>query len=52
MNKKLLKGIGALVPVAALALNLLADHLADKERDEKFVSKEELEQLLKDKKES
>ena len=52
MNNKLLKGLGALVPIAALALNLLADHLADKERDEKFVSREELDKLLKDKKES
>lgn len=52
MNKKLLKGLTALVPIAALGINLLADYLVDKERDEKYVSREELNKLLNDKKES
>ena len=52
MNKKLLKGLTALVPVIALAANALADYLTDKERDEKYVSREELDKLLNDKKES
>lgn len=52
MNKKLLKGLTALVPVAALAINYFADYLVDKERDEKYVSREELNELLKNKKES
>lgn len=49
---KVLKGLTALVPVIALGFNALADYLTDKERDEKYVSKEELSKLLNDKKES
>lgn len=52
MNKKVLKGLTTLVPIAALAINFLADYLVDKERDEKYVSREELEQLLNNMKES
>lgn len=52
MNKKVLKGLTAIVPLVALGINALADYLVDKERDEKYVSREELDKLLKDKKES
>ena len=48
---KVLKVLTSLVPVVALAVNALADHLSNKERDEKYVSKEELSELL-NKKES
>lgn len=53
MDKKaLLKGLTALVPIVALGANFLADYLVNKERDEKYVSREELNKLLSDKKES
>lgn len=52
MNKKLLKGLTAVVPIVALGINFLADYLVDKEKDEKYVSREELDKLLNDKKES
>jgi hypothetical protein len=52
MNNNLKKGLLAIVPVAALAINFLADYLADKEKDAKYVTKDELKTLLKDKKES
>ena len=52
MNKKVLKGLTAFVPIAALAINFLADYLVDKERDEKYVSREELNELFKNTKES
>lgn len=52
MNKKLVKGLTAVVPIAAMALSFIADRLVDKERDEKYVSREELHELLKNKEES
>ena len=53
MDKKaVLKGLTALVPVVALGINFLADYLVNKERDEKYVSREELDKLLEDRKES
>ena len=51
-KKKVLKGLTAIVPIVALVINHLADYLVDKERDDKYVSKEELSQLLNDQKES
>lgn len=52
MNKNVLKGLTAIVPVAALVLNFVADYLEDKKRDETYVSKEELNKILNEKKES
>jgi hypothetical protein len=51
-KKKVLKVLTSIVPAVALGVNFLADYLVDKEKDEKYVSKEELSQLLKDQKES
>lgn len=53
MNKqKLIKGLTAIVPIAALFMDFVADYLSEKEKDQKYVSREEFEKLLKDKKES
>lgn len=52
MNKNVLKGLTAIVPVAALVLNFVADYLDDKKRDETYVSKEEFDKFLNDNKES
>jgi hypothetical protein len=51
-KKQILKGLTALVPIAALGINFLADYLSNKERDEKYVSREELNELLSGRKES
>lgn len=51
-KKQILKGLTALVPIAALGINFLADYLTNKERDEKYVSREELNELLNGRKES
>ena len=53
MNKKqVFKTLAAIVPIAAAGLSFFADYLANKERDEKFVSREELNELLNSRKES
>lgn len=51
-KKKVLKGLTAIVPLVAMGVNFIADYLVEKEKDEKYVSKEELAKLLADKKES
>ena len=48
-KSKVLKGLTAIVPIVALGINFLADYLVEKERDEKYVSREELDRLLNDK---
>lgn len=52
MDKKALKVLAAFVPAAAIAIDFLADYLANKERDEKYVTREEFNQLLNESKES
>lgn len=51
-KKKTLKVLTTIVPIVALGINYIADLLVDREKDEKYVSKEELSKLLKDQKES
>jgi hypothetical protein len=51
-KKKVFKICATIIPPIATALSFIADWVIDKEKDEKYVSKEELSQLLKDQKES